>query len=114
MSFTEQEVKELEADNQKLAEELAAKKNGERVVMLVSPTEYAEVISKSPIAVTLVTHNRYYETLLSEIEKRGMKPTVGYRVSKANGTVMYLVPTDEGPDVYTMGKCFPAVKRKKT
>jgi hypothetical protein len=113
MEFTQEYVEKLEAESQQLGRELEAKKNGERVVMLVNGNDYAEVISKSEIGVTLAGHNRYYETLLTEVEKRGLKPVVGYRISKADGTRMYLVPTDAGPDVYTMGKCFPAVRKKK-
>jgi len=108
-----EDIKEIEAANEQLSAELAGRENGAKVVLLVSGNEYGEVIRKSEIAVTLAFYNRYSEMLTSELETRGFKPVVGYRVLKANGTVMYLVPVEGGTDLYTLGKYFPAVKAKK-
>ena len=113
MVLSAADLDEITAADAQLAAELEAKENGERVILLVCGHEYGEVIRKSEISVTLVFHNRYAEWLTSELENRGFKPVIAYRILKGNGNLTYLVPTPDGPDVYTLGKYFPALRKKK-
>lgn len=112
MELSAADLEDIAVANEQLSAELAAKENGEQVVLLVSGHQYGEVVGKSETTITLIFHNRYAEWLTVDLEKQGFKAVVGYRVMKANGNRVYLVHTPDGPDVYTLGKCFPAVRKK--
>jgi hypothetical protein len=106
-------MEDIAVANAELSAELARKENGEPVVLIVHGNEYGEVISKSELTITATFYNRYSERLTSDLEAQGFKPVRALRVVKANGNRMYLVQTPDGADVYTGGKYYPALRKKK-
>lgn len=111
--LSDQDMQDIAVLNEELKAELARKENGEPVVLIVNGHQYGEVISKDEVTTTVIFHNRYSQTLTAQLEKDGFKAVRGLRVIKANGNRMYLVQTPEGPDVYTMGRCHPAMRKKR-
>lgn len=113
MVFTEEEIRKLEEESLQLGREIAERENGVRCVLLVNGNSYAEVMSKGEIDVTLWYHNRWVQTLITEVEKAGYRPVAGLRLTKQDGSRTYMVPLPDGrTDVYSGGKYHPAPKVK--